>query len=171
MLWRINFVLTKFLPNALLFVKLQAKIHDSSIRLYVPGQITQAKLLSLHSWSVTIDGSGHNWLRIDCFRLSLHLFIDVSVRVGWRSQFITVTSWCRHYTQITHSKRASVRERYNHCVPERASWMKRGISFQWMLNECNAHIWDLFNFSSLITLWIPVSSVAPHSNTGAARSK
>ncbi len=38
------------------------------------------------------------------------------------------------------SKRASIRECYNHrCIPKRANWTKRGMSFQWMMNECNTH--------------------------------
>ncbi len=37
-----------------------------------------------------------------------------------------------------YSKRASVRKRYNHCILERTSRTKKGMSFQWMLNECKA---------------------------------
>ncbi len=53
----INFVLIKFSPNVLLFKKLRMneKIHHSSIRLRVLGRTTEAQLSSLHLWLVTIE--------------------------------------------------------------------------------------------------------------------
>ncbi len=68
----------------------------------------------------------------------------------------------------SNSKRASVRECYNRCVLERASRMKRGMSFQRMLNECNAHM-RFIPFLFVITLQISISSVALRDDTSAAR--
>ncbi len=67
-------------------------------------------------------------------------------------------------------KCASVRERYNHCVLERASWTKRGMSFQWILNECNAHMRLIPPFCPLslsgfqLMLWLSVAILALHTS-------
>ncbi len=60
-----------------------------------------------------------------------------------------------------YSKRASVRERYNRYISKRASWSQR----ECLINKCWMNvmlIWDLFPFSSVIILRIPISSVRRH---------
>ncbi len=59
-LWRINFVLIKFSPNALLFEKLQNECKNSSvsIKLHVLGQTMQRSCQVLYSWLYTVGGFG-----------------------------------------------------------------------------------------------------------------
>ncbi len=66
------------------------------------------------------------WNRSDC----LYWYLDI----------LSGCKDCLSLVSLLDSKRASDRERYNCCVLERASWTKKGMSFQWMLNEWNARM-------------------------------
>ncbi len=45
---------------------------------------------------------------------------------SYRYRLVTSHFWEMPLTDTMYSKHASVRECYNHCVPERARWMKKG---------------------------------------------
>ncbi len=42
---------------------------------------------------------GHDWFRIDYFRLNLHLIIEILVHICWRNEFIIVRSLCWEITR------------------------------------------------------------------------
>ncbi len=64
----------------------------------------------------------------------LHTLLEDDHHLTITDMLIFIWSWWSKNLKF-----ASVRECYNCCVLERASWTKRGIFFQWMLNKCNAH--------------------------------
>ncbi len=75
---------------------------------------------------------------------------------------------CIKQNFLSNLKCASIRERYNH-------WFQRepaGWKGECLFNDCWMNVmlvWDLFPFSFVITLRIPISSVALRSDTSAAR--